>query len=336
LGWGMHPTGGIWIASDLWQHYLFTDDLDFLRRHAYPTLKEAAEFFLDYMIIDPKHGWLVTGPSVSPENAFVTPKGQGNCSEYMGPTCDIVLVRDLFNSCIEASQTLGVDADFRGKLETALAKLPPLRVGKHGQLMEWLEDFDEAMPNHRHTSHLIALYPSSQITPHMTPALAKAARVTIERRIGRPDWEDVEWSRGNLVAFFARLHDGDAARNHVLGLLREDTDADLLTYSRAGVAGAPENIFVIDGNGAGTAGIAEMLLQSHNGEIDLLPALPKAWPTGSVKGLKARGNVTVDIEWKDSRVTAFSLRSPNPKPVHVRINGETRMVTPDKNEQAGL
>ena len=331
LGWGVHPTGGIWIGSHLWERYRFTGDREFLRQRAYPTLKEAAEFFLDYMVEDPQHGWLVTGPSTSPENAFITPNGQGACSEYMGPTCDIVLVHDLFTSCITASRTLGVDAEFRSKLESALAKLPPLRIGQHGQLMEWLEDFDEAVPNHRHTTHLIALYPSDQITPRATPDLAQAARVTLQRRVSRPDWEDVEWSRGNLINFYARLGDGDEAHKHLLGLLREDTDADLLTFSRGGIAGAPENIFVVDGNSAGTAGIAEMLLQSHTDELELLPALPKAWASGSVKGLKARGSVTVDIEWKDGQASAFKLRSSNPRPVKVRVNGETRSVTPEKN-----
>ena len=309
LGWGVHPTGGIWIASHLWERYLFTGDQEFLRQRAYPTLKEAAEFFLDYMVEDPKHGWLVTGPSTSPENAFVTPNGQGACSEYMGPTCDIVLVRDLFVSCISASRTLAVDEEFRAKLEAALAKLPPLRVGKHGQLMEWLEDFDEAVPNHRHTTHLIALYPNWQVTPRTTPDLAKAARVTLQRRVSRPDWEDVEWSRGNLINFYARLGDGDEAYKHVLGLLREDTDADLLTFSRGGIAGAPENIFVVDGNSAGSAGIAEMLLQSHGGEIELFPALPRAWPTGNVRGLRARGGFEVDLSWNDGRLVQGRLRS---------------------------
>ena len=330
-GWGMHPTGGIWIGSQLWERYRFTGDREFLRLRAYPTLKEAAEFFLDYMAVDPKTGWLVTGPSTSPENAFVAPNGQGTFSESMGPTCDMVLVRDLFTSCIEASRTLAMDAEFRGKLEQALAKLPPLRVGKHGQLMEWLEDFDEAVPNHRHTTHLISLYPSAQITPQTTPELAQAARVTLQRRLSRPDWEDVEWSRANLINFYARLGDAEEAHKHVLGLLREDTDADLLTFSRGGIAGAPENIFCVDGNYAGTAGIAEMLLQSHSGEIELLPALPKAWANGAVKGLKARGGVTVDIAWKNGKVSACKLSSPQPEPVKVRLNGEVRTITPDLN-----
>jgi len=350
LGWGMHPTGGIWIASHLWERFRFTGDREFLRQRAYPVLKEAAEFFLDYMVEDPKHGWLVTGPSTSPENAFITPNGQGDCSEYMGPTCDIVLVRDLFASCLKAAQLLDLDSDFRAKLQAALPKLPPLRIGKHGQLMEWLEDFDEAAPNHRHTSHLIALYPSGQITPRTTPDLAKAARVTLERRLGARDWEDVEWSRGNLINYYARLGDGDEARKHVMGLLRSDTDANLLTFSRGGIAGAPENIFVVDGNSAGTAGIAEMLLQSHENKdeggrmkdeetrkdsspyvIELLPALPKVWAAqGNVKGLKARGNFTVDLEWKDGKVSSCRIASPEPRSVEVRSNGKVRTATSEK------
>jgi alpha-L-fucosidase 2 len=326
--WGMHPTAGIWIGSHLWERYRFTGDREFLRLRAYPTLKEAAEFFMSYMIEHPRTGLLVTGPSSSPENSFIAPNGQGTFSESMGPTCDSVLVRDLFNSCIEASRTLAVDAGFRGELEQALAKLPPLRIGKHGQLMEWLEDFDEAVPNHRHTTHLIALYPGAQITPRTTPELAQAARVTLQRRLSRPDWEDVEWSRANLINFHARLGDGEEAHKHVLGLLREDTDAGLLTFSRGGIAGAPENIFCVDGNFAGSAGIAEMLLQSHSGEIELLPALPKAWENGSVSGLKARGGVTVDIAWTNGKVSGFQLRAPRPRPVKVRINGGSRMVTP--------
>jgi alpha-L-fucosidase 2 len=308
LGWGLFVTGGIWIASQMWRHYEFTRDAGFLRQRAYPVLKDAAQFYLTYMVKDPKHGWLVTGPSESPENSFLTPQGTP-CSVSMGPTCDRVLVYALFSACMEASAILNIDPEFRDRLAAARDKLPPLRIGKHGQLQEWLEDFEEAQPNHRHTSHLIALYPDDQISPLKTPALAKAARVIIERRINHPDWEDTEWTRGNFINYYARLLDGDSAHHHLLGLLRNDTDSSLLTYSRSGVAGAAQNIFAIDGNCAGAAGIAEMLLQSQGGEIHLLPALPSAWPDGHVSGLCARGSFQVALRWKAAELQSALLSS---------------------------
>jgi len=308
LGWGIHVTGGTWLASHMWDHYEFTGDKEFLAKRAYPTLKSSAEFFLDYMVEDPKTHWLVTGPASSPENAYRSPDGKV-CTESMGPTCDVVLVRDLFEHCIEASKTLNTDADFRAKLEAAVKKLPPLQIGKDGQLQEWQQDYEEAIPNHRHMTHLISLYPSDQITPHKTPDLAKAARVSMELRTNRPDWEDVEWSRGNLINFYARLLDGEAAHNSLLLLLTKLSDKNLMSVSVAGIAGAPENIFAIDGNTSGANGIAEMLLQSQDGEISLLPALPKAWPTGKVTDLKARGGHEVDIAWKDGKLTEAKSHS---------------------------
>jgi len=333
LTWGAFVTGGIWLASHMWDHYEFTGDRKFLAQRAYPVLKEAAEFFLDYMVEHPKHGWLVTGPSPSPENHFIAPDGS-RCSETMGPTCDIVLVRDLFSHCVQAGRILGDDAAFRQNLEAALAKLPPFQIGKYGQLQEWLEDFEEAIPNHRHTCHLIALYPSEQITIRRTPDLAKAARVTLERRVNRPDWEDVEWSRANLINFYARLADGEAACESVRILIQKHTDENLLTFSAAGIAGAQENIFIVDGNSAGTAGIAEMLLQSHGGEIELLPALPKAWANGHVKGLRARGGYEIDIHWRDGKLAASTIQSDfdnlcrvrSRNPVQVEMDGNVIAV----------
>jgi len=308
LGWGIFPTGGVWLSLQLWEHYRFTADKQFLKQRVYPVFKEAAEFFLAYIVRHPEHNWLVTGPSVSPENWFLTPDGKA-CSESMGPTADRVLVYALLSACVEASTTLGVDEDFREKAKDALNRLPPLQIGKHGQLQEWLEDFDEAIPNHRHTCHLIALYPEHQVSPGATPALAQAARVTIERRISQPNWEDSEWGRANLVNYYARLLDGDAAHKHFVGLIAKAAEDSLLTYSRGGVAGAESNIFSLDGNTAGAAGIAEMLLQSQAGEIHLLPALPSAWPQGSINGLCARGGVEVSLSWTAGRLISASLKS---------------------------
>src|SRR3984893_7364830 len=308
LGWGIFPTGGVWLSLQLWEHYRFTADKQFLKQRIYPVFKEAAEFFLAYMVKHPQHDWLVTGPSVSPENWFLTPDGKA-CSESMGPTCDRVLVYALLSACVEASMTLGVDEGFREKVKDALNRLPPLQIGKHGQLQEWLEDFDEAIPHHRHTCHLIALYPEHQISPDATPALAQAARITIERRISQPNWEDSEWGRANLVNYYARLLDGDAAHKHFVGLIAKAAEDSLLTYSRGGVAGAESNIFSLDGNTAGAAGIAEMLLQSQAGEIHLLPALPSAWPQGSINGLCARGGVEVSLSWAAGRLISASLKS---------------------------
>ena len=308
LGWGIFPSGGFWFALQLWEHYRFNPDKQFLQQRVYPAFKEAAEFFLAYMVTHPQHGWLVTGPSVSPENWFISPDGK-HCSESMGPTVDRVFVHSLLSSCIEASTTLGIDDEFRARAKAALDRLPPFQIGKHGQLQEWLEDFDEAEPGHRHMSHLLSLYPEHQISPVTTPALAAAARVTIERRISQPNWEDSEWGRANLVNFYARLLDGESAHKHFVDILAKSAEDSLLTYSRGGVAGAESNIFSLDGNTAGAAGLAEMLLQSQAEEIHLLPALPSAWPQGKISGLCARGGVEVSLSWTEGKLVSASLRS---------------------------
>jgi alpha-L-fucosidase 2 len=326
LGWGMFVTGGVWIALQLWEHFRFTGDQAFLRDKAYPVLRDASKFFLSYMVEHPTKKWLVTGPSNSPENWFIAPDSGKPCSDSMGPTCDRVLVYSLFSACSQASKLLSLDEGLRAQIARTQDRLPPLQVGKHGQLQEWLEDFDEAEPNHRHTSHLIALYPEYQISPDKTPALAAAARVTLERRIRQPNWEDTEWSRGNLVNYYARLFDAEAAYRHLRGLIAHAADDSLLTYSRGGVAGAASNIFAIDGNTAGAAGIAEMLLQSQSGVLHLLPALPSGWPTGSVRGLRARGGFTVSIFWQNGHLSSATLIADREADLTVRYRSRTTRI----------
>jgi len=247
--------------------------------------------------------------------------------------------------CIEAAKTLSVDDEFRSRLESARAKVPPFQIGRHGQLQEWLEDFEDADPNHRHTAHLVALYPENQISPRATPALAHAAEVTIQRRMDTPNWEQSEWGRANLVVYYSRLLKGDLAHKYLESLVAKAADVNLLTFSSGGVAGAEQNIFAIDGNTAGSAGIAEMLLQSQGGEIQLLPALPAAWPQGSVKGLCARGGYVVDIAWRNGTLSSATImsRKGGSIPVRYRDNvhnlnlhaGESVRLTPANFEERG-
>ncbi len=317
--WGSATTCGAWLCEHLWDHYAFTRDKGYLRS-AYPTIKGAAEFFLDMLVEEPTHKWLVTAPSNSPENTYFDPKSGKRLAVCMGPTMDTVVVRELFTNVIEASKILGTDAGFRAKLEAVRSRLAPFQVGKRGQLMEWLADYDEPEPHHRHTSHLYALYPASQISPDKTPELAKAARITLE---GRGD-DGVGWSLAWKACFQARLQDGDHAWKLLKTLFRPVTET-AIRYDGGG--GTYPNLmdacppFQIDGNFGGTAAIAEMLVQSQNGEIRLLPALPKAWASGSIKGLKARGNLTVEVEWKNGKVTNYKVTGPNSKKVKVRLPG---------------
>lgn len=336
LGWGLFPTAGVWIALQMWEHYQFTGDTQFLRKRLYPVYREAAHFFLHYLVEDPQHRWLVTGPSDSPENWFIAPSG-AQCAESMGPTCDRVLVFALFSACIESCRILKTDDALRARLEKARAQLPPFQIGRRGQLQEWLEDFREAIPHHRHTSHLLALYPENQISLDATPELARAAEVTMERRMDQGKWAATEWGRANFIGYFARLRKGDDALQQVLALVTGLTSDNLLTYSPAGVAGAATSIFAIDGNTGGTAGIAEMLLQSQGGEIHLLPALPGAWPEGTLTGIRARGGFEADIRWRDGKLMSAELRHAQGASTVVRY-GERRikvMVEPGRGLKLG-
>lgn len=319
----LDPLAGAWMAMTMWRHYEFTRDRDFLQQRAYPVLRGAAEFILDYLVKD-KDGYLVVVPSTSPENSYIHPELNKPVRITRGSTYHTSIVRVVFEAVVEGSEILGADERLRAELESSLRKLPPLRVGADGTIQEWIEDYEERDPKHRHVSHLIGLHPFSLIGEE-NPRLLEAARKTLEKRgFGG----DVGWSNAWKTCFFARLGDAEQAHWYLNRLIARNAFDNLMN------ACWPGRVFQIDGNFSGAAGVGEMLLQSHDGQslgdglaiLHLLPALPKAWPDGKVTGLRARGNCEVDIHWNDGKLTRAVIKSLRGGTYQIRYGGDKKTI----------
>jgi alpha-L-fucosidase 2 len=310
--YAMWPMAGGWLCTHLWEHYLFNEDKRFLAR-SYPLIKDSALFFLDWLV-ENEEGILITIPSTTPENSFVF-KGE-ICSSSISTTMDMQIITKIFSICIEASKMLNIDEEFRELLIERRSKLHPLKISENGYLQEWFKDFEESEPGHRHISHAFGFYPSDLITIRKTPDLVKAIIKTLERRI-KFGGGATEWSSAWLICLYSRLLDGDNAYNWFLNLLRNCTDRNLFGFHYP-------HVYQIDGNFGATAGIAEMLLQSHDGGIRILPALPSSWKTGYVSGLKARGGFEVRISWEKEKVGKVEILS--------KLGNSCRLITEKLDE----
>lgn len=321
------PTGGVWILMHMWEHYLYTLDEQFLRKKAYPLIESAAKFFSQYVFEDEKSGWLTAGPSISPENSFLYNNRAYQISN--GCTYEILMIRELFQVYLQACSIAGdVTSGLYKDIAEKAARLLPYRLTGEGSIAEWSHDLPGADKQHRHTSHLLGLFPFSQITPEETPELCAAAKEAIRSKLTPPEnWEDTGWARSMLMLYEARLHNGNGAYEHIKSMLEKLLEPNMLVYhppTRG--AGAFDHVYELDGNTGLTTCIAEMLLQSHKGVICLLPALPAAWETGHVSGLKARGNIEVSMAWNKGRLQYAKLTAKNSTTCRIFYRGQMREV----------